>query len=118
MKFHLLPVGEKFEYQVEVYIKADKLIANSEKTGQNRLIARSANVQPVSSQPDSTPKVVEEHQVQTKKVLEEFDEYHKVCLKSIHDIATALIPDIKETADNKINELEEARNKFIDSLIG
>jgi hypothetical protein len=26
MKFHLLPVGEKFEYQGEVYVKADKLI--------------------------------------------------------------------------------------------
>ena len=118
MKFHLLPVGEKFEYQGEVYVKADKLIANSDKTGKNRLIPRSANVQAVNSQTDATPKVVEEHQVQTNKVIDEFDEYHKVCLKSINDVATSLVPDIKETANNKINELEEARKKFIDSLIG
>lgn len=118
MKFHLVPVGEKFEYQGETYIKADKLIANSEKTGKNRLIPRSANVQPVNAQPDATPKVVEEHQVQTSKVLEAFDTYHKLSLQSINDVASSLVPDIKETADKKIDELEAARKKFIDSLIG
>lgn len=105
MKFHLIPVGEKFEYQGEVYVKADKLIANSEKTGQNRLIARSANVQPVSANIDTTPKVVEEHQVQTAKVLEQFDLYHQRVLQCISD-------------DEQLSELKAARQQFIDNLIG
>ena len=104
MKFHLVPVGEKFEYQGEIYVKADKLIANSEKTGQNRLIPRSANVQPVNSLPDATPKVVDEHQVQTSKVLDEFDKYHQQVLHHITD-------------ENERNELDAARQQFINSLI-
>lgn len=114
MKFHLVPVGEKFEYQGEVYIKADKLIANSEKTGQNRLIPRSANVQPVSEQTSSTPKVVEEHQVQTTKVLEQFDNYHQQCMQCLSDIDHSTDPDI---INRKKNQLEDARKVFIDSLI-
>lgn len=114
MKFHLLPIGEKFEYQGEVYIKADKLIANSEKTGQNRLIARSANVQPVSSQPGSTPKVVEEHQVQTKKVLEEFAHYHQYCLQCLSELSSSVDSKI---INNKTAELETARQNFIDTLL-
>ena len=104
MKFHLVPIGEKFEYQGEIYIKADKLIANSAKTGQNRLIPRSANVQPVGTQPDTTPKVVEEHQVQTAKVLAQFDSYHQQVLQCIDD-------------EEKLTELEAARQRFIDNLI-
>ena len=115
MKFHLLPVGEKFEYQGEIYIKADKLIANSELTGKNRLIPRSANVQPVNEQPSSTPRVIDEHQVQTAKVLEEFDKYHQYCKQCLSDISSSVD---SNTVNNKISELEAARKRFIDSLLG
>lgn len=104
MKFHLVPVGEKFEFQGEIYVKADKLIANSEKTGQNRLIPRSANVQPVTAQTNATPKVIDEHQVQTAKVLEQFDKYHQLVLRHVTD-------------ESILTDLDTARQQFINSLI-
>ena len=114
MKFHLLPDGEKFEYQDDVYIKVDKLIANSEKTGQNRLIPRSANVQPVNAQANTTPNVVEEHQVQTAKVLKTFDDYHQCCLQCLSDIGDSADPDIVR---KKMDELEAAHRQFVDNLL-
>lgn len=114
MKFYLLPVGEKFEYQGEVYIKADKLIANSEQTGKNRLIPRSANVKPVNIQADSSPGVIEDHQVQTAKVLKEFDHYHQRCLQCLSDI---LASSDSQLIAGKKEELEVARQHFIDSLL-
>ena len=114
MKFHLLPVGEKFEYQGEVYIKADKLIANAEQTGQNRLIPRSANVQPVSAHANATPKVINEHQVQTAKVLKVFDDYHQHCLQCLSDMNNLADPKIVQ---KKKDELESARQQFIDNLL-
>ena len=115
MKFHLLPVGEKFEYQGEIYIKADKLIANAEQSGKNRLIPRSANVKPLNSATDASPRVVEEHQTQTAKVLQQFDNYHQQCLQCLSDIH-----DLNDagTIDKKKKELEAARQRFIDSLLG
>lgn len=115
MKFHLLPVGEKFEYQGEIYIKADKLIANSEQTGKNRLIPRSANVKPVNSATDISPRVIEEHQTQTAKVLEEFDNYHQQCLQCLSDIDNLTGT---EAIEKKKEQLEAARQRFIDSLLG
>ncbi|MEJ2143310.1 MAG: hypothetical protein P8Y24_13340 [Gammaproteobacteria bacterium] len=114
MKFYLLPVGEKFEYQGEIYIKADKLIANSEQTGKNRLIPRSANVKPVNVQADSSPGVIEDHQVQTAKVLTEFDRYHQRCLQCLSEFMP--LTDAKFITAKK-DELEAARQHFIDSLL-
>lgn len=115
MKFHLLPVGEKFEYQGEIYIKADKLIANSEQTGKNRLIPRSANIKPVNATTDVSPKVIEEHQIQTAKVLREFDDYHQQCLQCLSDICDS---NDSQAISKKKDELEAARQRFIDSLLG
>lgn len=114
MKFHLVPVGEKFEFEGEVYVKADKLIANNEKTGKNRLIPRSANVQPVNAQADATPKVVEDHKTQTARVLEEFDNYHQQCLQCLSELNESSDPG---ALTRMKDEMETARKKFIDRLL-
>jgi hypothetical protein len=114
MKFHLLPVGEKFSYQGEVYVKAGPLTASAEQTGTNRLIPRSANVQPVNNQESATPKVVEDHQVQTARVLREFDVFHQHCLQCLKEIADKPDPEIIK---NKTDEVEAAARDFIDKLV-
>ena len=44
MKFHLVPIGEKFTFEGEVYTKSGPIAASSEVGGVNKMIARSANV--------------------------------------------------------------------------
>ena len=44
MKFHLVPIGEKFTYKGDVYTKSGPIAASAEANGANRMIARSANV--------------------------------------------------------------------------
>ena len=44
MKFHLVPIGEKFTFKGEVYTKSGPIAASPEAGGASRMIARSANV--------------------------------------------------------------------------
>lgn len=44
MKFHLVPIGEKFTFKGEVYTKSGPIAASPEASGASRMIARSANV--------------------------------------------------------------------------
>ena len=44
MKFKLLSIGQKFEYQGETYIKTSPLIASNVKTSNNKMIPRSATL--------------------------------------------------------------------------
>lgn len=47
MKFSLLPIGAKFEYQGECYVKSNPMIASALRGDSQRSIPRSANVVPL-----------------------------------------------------------------------
>lgn len=44
MKFHLVPIGEKFTFKGAVYTKSGPIAASPEAGGASRMVARSANV--------------------------------------------------------------------------
>ena len=114
MKFYLLPIGEKFKYQGETYIKAGPLTASSETKGSNKLIPRSANITSVNESDSAIPKVIKEHQIQTSKVLEEFDTYHHYCLDCFSELSSEVNPEIIKSTTER---LEIARQTFIETLL-
>lgn len=48
MKFMLLPVGARFEFQGEAYTKSSPVIASRDSSGEGRMIPRSAVVRPLA----------------------------------------------------------------------
>ena len=42
MKFKLLSIGQKFEYEGEIFVKTSPLVASNIKTGHNKMIPRYA----------------------------------------------------------------------------
>jgi hypothetical protein len=49
MKFPLLPLGQRFAYQGDIYAKIGPMTARRERDGEQRLIARSAVIAPAES---------------------------------------------------------------------
>lgn len=100
MKLQLLPMGARFEYEGQVYVKTGPLTAASEKGGQ-RMIPRSAILRPLDSFPtDNKPS--QRRQLDEITVLTAFEEYHATA-SGLADEAGLL-------------ELESARERFLRSL--
>ncbi len=55
MKFHLLPVGGRFRLDGDMYVKSTPLVATHLDSGRDRLIRRSAVVEPADAAPDPAP---------------------------------------------------------------
>lgn len=55
MKFPLLPVGQRFAFEGEIYTKAGPMTARRERDGGQRLIPRSAAVAPAESLGAASP---------------------------------------------------------------
>lgn len=91
MKFSLLPVGSRFAYEDEVYVKTSPLIASLEATGGQRLIARAANVKPLGHEAGGeTPAA--QGQLEEARVLEAVQAYHEHCLALFEHVAETMIP--------------------------
>lgn len=98
MKLQHLAIGDRFEYDGDVYVKTGPLTAASENGGQ-RVIPRSAVLRPVTvAEPVSTAAVGLERQ----KVAAAFATFYSSC--------SGLV------GDNDRRELDLARRKFLGSL--
>ena len=107
MKFKLLSIGQKFEFEGEVYVKTSPLVASDMKTGHNKMIPRYATLNLLDDsgtkeqQPTNTT-------VETKAVLSAFNDFYEKCIEVLESKDLA-VPDIK-------NDLDAARDAFIASL--
>lgn len=104
MKFQLLPLGARFEYQGKVYVKTGPLTASSEQGGQ-RMIPRSATLRPLDGPPPAAaPKAT--RKLDEAIVLAAFDACHARCLAALE----------AGTPDATRAELEAARRGFLAAL--
>ncbi len=56
MKFPHLPIGQRFRFQDKLYTKIGPLTASEEGSGNNRLMMKSAEVEPLDLQVETKPK--------------------------------------------------------------
>ncbi|RDH82039.1 MAG: hypothetical protein DIZ78_16540 [endosymbiont of Escarpia spicata] len=56
MKFPHLPIGQRFRFQDKLYTKVGPLTASEEGSGNNRLMMKSAEVDPLDIQVEKKPK--------------------------------------------------------------
>ncbi|NTV96682.1 MAG: hypothetical protein HGA75_14935 [Thiobacillus sp.] len=100
MRFHLLPIGARFEYEGKVYTKTGPIAAASEAGGQ-RMIPRHATLRPLDGSPPPAP-AKPARQLDEARVLAAFEAFYAVCLRG-QDEAGRL-------------ELAAARERFLAAL--
>lgn len=88
MKFHLVPIGEQFVFQEQLYTKSGPIAASSELDGKSRMIPRSANV--TLSNPLKVEEVidVDERTVLLSDVVEIFESYNSQYHQNIEKLST------------------------------
>ena len=117
MKFHQLSMGQRFEFEGDVYVRTRPLIAVHEASGQQRFIRRSASVKalPPVAAPATLQKDVAAQTggLGTTAVREAFDDFYARCLLGFDELEGIVDSErIKQLRGN----LEVARRRFLESL--
>lgn len=107
MKFKLLSVGQKFEYEGEIYVKTSPLIASNIKTSHNKMIPRYASLK-ILDETGTKEQQTKKDTVEAAEILNAFNTFYETCINTLegNDI---LIPEIKD-------ELDKARDQFMQHL--
>ena len=108
MKFKLLSIGQKFEYEGEVYVKTSPLIASNIKTSHNKMIPRYASLI-LLDESGSKEQQTKKETVDTQEILTAFNRFYEKCIATLEE-KKILIPEIKD-------ELDKARDEFMQSTI-
>lgn len=77
MKLQHLPIGSRFEYEGEIYVKTGPMTAASERGGQ-KLIPRYASLRPLDGAASEGPRNARKT-LDPLRVKAAFDEYHAAC---------------------------------------
>jgi len=107
MKFKLLSIGQKFEYEGVVYVKASPLVASDCKTGHNKMIPRYATLMLLDDSGTNEQQLTNT-KVDAEKVLAAFNLFYEKCINVLEQ-KDLLVPEIK-------NDFDAARDEFITIL--
>lgn len=108
MKFKLLSVGQKFEYEGDIYIKTSPLIASNIKTSQNKMIPRYAALKLLDDSGRSEQKL-NNKTLNAQEVVDTFNIFYEHCITTLEK-NKMLGPLIKD-------ELDKARDEFTQHFI-
>ena len=107
MKFKLLSIGQKFEYDGEVYVKTSPLIASNIKTSENKMIPRYATLTLLDESGIQKQKIKKDS-VNAQEILNAFNIFYEKCIATLED-NNVLVPLIKD-------EIDKARDEFTQHL--
>jgi len=108
MKFKLLSIGQKFEYEGEIYVKTSPLIASNVKTSHNKMIPRYAALK-LLDQAGIKEQKVKNESIDPQDILTAFNIFYETCIETLES-KKVLLPIIKD-------ELDKARDEFIKNLV-
>lgn len=108
MKFTQLPIGARFEFEGEAYVKTSPVAASNEKGGQ-KLIPRYAVLTPLDAAAKPAPRAA--RTLDEARVMAAFEAFAADCARLL-DAAEA------EATRHRLAraELEAARRRFVESL--
>ena len=108
MKFKLLSIGQKFEYEGEIYVKTSPLIASNIKTSHNKMIPRYVTLT-LLDDTGTDKQQIKKDSIDSQEILDAFNLFYGQCIATLEN-NKVLIPSIKE-------ELDNARDIFIKHII-
>lgn len=100
MKFKLLSVGNKFEYQGEVFVKVSPIIASNVNTGHNKMIPAYATLT-LLEHSLAEKEIISRDTLKSDDVINAFNTFYETCINLLED----------KTA------LDVARDKFMQSIL-
>ena len=116
MRFHQLSMGQRFEFEGEVYVRTKPLIAVNEASGHQRFIRRSALVKVLSQDAAAAVQddaVNDASGITREAVVAAFDAFYASCLLELKDIEDG----VDKTQLEQLREhFEEARQRFLDAV--
>lgn len=113
MKFHQVPVGQRFEFEGDWYVKTRPLTAAHERSGQERLIRRSAAVTlPGETPPATAQSAPQQPALPADAVRAAFELFHAQCLGCLEDIAATGCEGVGAARAR----IEAARDNFLAAL--
>ena len=116
MKFHLVPIGEKFTFEGEVYTKSGPIAASPEASGANRMIARSANVTLCNSIEPVENTVISKKLVPLNEVINVFNNCKNQYQQNIEylesDLSKTNFDSFKDKASHLIEEVQDKLSKL------
>ena len=108
MKFKLLSIGQKFEYEGETYVKTSPLIASNIKTSHNKMIPRYVSLT-LLDDTGTREQQIKKDSVDSQEILDAFNIFYEQCIAALEN-NNALDPSIKK-------ELDNARDIFVQHII-
>jgi hypothetical protein len=111
MKFVDLAMGQQFELEGEIYVRAGPLLAAHAESGKQRFMARYMMVRPAGAVPVEAPRTPE--MFASDAVTGALEKYHGHCLDLIGQIEAEIPPDQLSSIRA---QLDQARQDFLDSL--
>ncbi len=113
MKFYLVPIGEQFSFQGQVYTKSGPLTASAERGGKNKMIPRSANVELFNSAEPALERVVKGKLISVDDTIIAVNTCHLECLEYL----VAIQSEVGETLyKDTINKINMAYDKLINNI--
>lgn len=116
MKFHQLSMGQRFEFEGEVYVRTKPMIAVNEADGSPRFIRRSAAVRVLgheAPEPPPEPPVDNTRELDREAVLEAFDAFYARCLLGLDELGADID---RERMAQVRDTIRVARQRFLESL--
>jgi len=115
MKFYQVPLGRRFEFEGEVYVKSKPLTAVNEGNGEERFIRRAADVTLLQQDVPAAPVAAAATTValEPDAVLAAFEGFYKQCVSCVEEMAGAATMEALESARHRLGE---ARQRFLDTL--
>lgn len=101
MKLQHLPIGARFEYEGQIYVKTGPLTASAEQGGQ-RVIPRYAVLRPLDPTPSAEAPGAGVRRLDAQRVRKAFDRFYAVCEQSV--------------PSERLTALEAARAEFLAAL--
>lgn len=109
MKFQLLPMGARFEYEGRVYVKTGPLTAANEEGGQ-RMIPRFAVLKPLGgATPEAAPRPA--RKLDEARVMAALEAFHGDCLRLMEEAGVSADEESALRAG-----LEAGRQRFLAAL--
>lgn len=104
MKFKLLSIGQKFEYEGESYVKTSPLIACNIKTSHNKMIPRYAMLT-LLDDTGTKKQQIKSETINSQEILNAFNLFYEKCISTLEK-NDVLVPLIKD-------EFDKAKDDFI-----
>lgn len=104
MKFQQLSVGQRFEFEGQVYVKISPLLAQAGSSGGQRLLPRSASVRLLDKDAPSVAAPAKKEMLDLTEVSRAVEKFRLECVASVETLADVVVQERRALVLQAIDE--------------